>query len=75
MAVIGFAGTYRCDAVDLISLHLPTYDVDWPRMNLKQDLKSLLLTTSIKSDRGQTYWPFRPVETSEEERVRAMMES
>lgn len=83
-AVSGYRGTYQIDSAGRVTAQLPTFGHTWPAMSLRRDATSLLLvpeqsgTEFVMGNRGgatfvggqPTYWPFRPLNTTEEARVR-----
>ena len=84
IGVSGYHGTYTVDSRANIALQLPTFGHAWPVMVLQKDATSLFLVPAengngfVMGNRGgvtfapgqPTYWPFRPLDPTEETQVR-----
>ncbi len=82
--VSAYHGTYTVDSRGIIALQMPTFGHAWPVMVLQKDAMSLFLVPAkngngfVMGNRGgatfapgqATYWPFRPLDPTEETRVR-----
>lgn len=86
-AVSGYRGTYTMNSVGQVTVQLPTFRGPWPLMLMQKDSTSLLLMPAqnvngiVMGNRGGAtvvggkgeYWPFRPVDATQEAYVRDRM--
>jgi len=83
-SVSGYRGTYEIEPDGQVTIDFSGYGHEWPVMLLQRDSTSLLLKrkdsdpnfimgnrggASVSSGQG-TYWPFRPVSSDDEARIR-----